>query len=36
MSPEAITRAIDLDDDSVMQQAVEQRGGDDGAAEDFT
>ncbi|SER23345.1 hypothetical protein SAMN05518866_10734 [Sphingobium sp. YR768] len=36
MSPEAITRAIDLDDDGVMQQAVEQRGGDDGAAEDFT
>lgn len=35
MSPEAIARAIDLDDDGVMQQAVEQRDGDDGATEDF-
>lgn len=36
MSPEAIARSIDLDNDGVMQQPVEERGGDNGAAEDFT
>lgn len=35
MSPKAIARAVDLDDDGVMQQAVKQCGCDDGAAEDF-
>ena len=30
-----VAGAFDLDDDGVMQQAVEQRGGDDGIAEDL-
>ena len=29
----AIAGALDLDDDGVMEQPVEQRGGDDGIAE---
>jgi hypothetical protein len=33
MLSEAIAGAFDLDDDGVMQQPVEQRGGDDGIAE---
>ena len=32
---EAVARALDLDDDSVVQEPVEQRGGDDGIAEDL-
>ena len=31
----AITGALDLNDDSMMEQPVEQRGGDDGIAEDL-
>src|SRR5215831_2984252 len=30
----AVTRSLDLDDDGMMEQTVEQRGGDDWAAED--
>ena len=32
---QAIARALDLDDDGVVKQPVEQRGGDDGIAEDL-
>jgi hypothetical protein len=32
---QAITRALDLDDDGVMEKAIEQCGGDDGVAEDL-
>ena len=32
---QAIARSLDLDDDGVVQQAIEERGGDDGIAEDF-
>ena len=32
---EAVAGALDLDDDGVVEQAVEQRGGDDGIAEDL-
>ena len=31
-----IARSLDLDDDGVVQQAIEQSGGDDGIAEDLT
>jgi hypothetical protein len=34
MLAQAIARAFYLDDDGVVQQAIEQRGGDDGLAED--
>jgi hypothetical protein len=33
MLSEAVAEAFDLDDDGVMEQPVEQRGGDDGIAE---
>lgn len=36
MPTQAVTRAVDLDDDGMMQQPVEQRGCDHGAAEDVT
>ena len=32
---QTIARAFDLDDDGVVQEAVEERGGDDGIAEDL-
>ena len=32
--PHAIAGALDLNDDGVMKQPVEERGGDDGIAED--
>ena len=32
---EAVAGALDLDDDRVVQEPVEQRGGDDGVAEDL-
>ena len=32
---QAIARSLDLDDDGVVEQPVEQRGGDDGIAEDL-
>src|SRR6056297_1526329 len=35
MGAKAVAGALDLDDDGVVQQAVEQRGGDDGIAEDL-
>ena len=35
MLAQAIARALDLDDDGVVQQPVEQRRGDDGIAEDL-
>ena len=35
MTAEAIAGALDLDDDGMVKQAVEQRGGDDGAAKDL-
>ena len=35
MTAEAIAGALDLDDDGMVKQAVEQRGGDDGAAKDI-
>ena len=34
MLTHTIARSLDLDDDGMMEQAVEQRGGDDWAAED--
>ena len=33
---EAVAGAFDLDDDGMVQQAIEQRCGDDGVAEDVT
>jgi hypothetical protein len=33
MAAEAIAGALDADDDGVVEEAVEQRGGDDGVAE---
>lgn len=33
MGAQAIAGAFDLDDDGVVEQSVEQRGGDDGVAE---
>ena len=33
MLTQAIARSFDLDDDGVVQQPIEQRGGDDGIAE---
>ncbi|RXH31891.1 hypothetical protein XH99_10410 [Bradyrhizobium nanningense] len=36
MFAEAIARALDLDDDGVVKQAIEQRGSDDGIAEDLS
>ena len=35
MMAQAIAGAFDLDDDGVVEQAVEERGGDDGVAEDL-
>ena len=35
MLAEAITGALDLDDDGMVEQAVQQGGGDDGVAEDL-
>jgi hypothetical protein len=35
MFAQAITRALDLEDDGVMKEPIEQRGGDDGIAEDL-
>jgi len=32
----AVARALDLDDDGVVEQPVEQRGGDDGIADHAT
>ena len=32
---QAVAGALDLHDDGVVQEAVEQRGGDDGVAEDL-
>ena len=32
----AVAGALDLDDDGVMQEPIEQRGGDDGVAEDLS
>jgi hypothetical protein len=32
----AVARSLDLDDDGMMEQTVEQRGGDDWTAEDVT
>ena len=32
----AIAGALDLNDDSVVEQPIEQRGGDDGIAEDVS
>lgn len=31
----AVAGALDLNDDGVMEQTVEERGGDDGVAEDL-
>ena len=36
MLTEAVARAFDLDDDGMVEKPVEQRGGDDGIAEDLT
>ncbi len=36
MLTKAIAGSLDLDDDGVMEKAVEQRGGDNGVAEDLT
>jgi len=33
---EAVAGAFDLDDDGVVEQTVEERGGDDGIAENLT
>ena len=33
MLPQTVARAFDLNDDGMMEQPVEQRGGDDGIAE---
>ena len=35
MTAEAIAGALDLDDNGMVKQAVQQRGGDDGAAKDI-
>ncbi len=35
VTAQAVAGAVDLDDDGVVEQAVEQRGRDDGATEDF-
>ena len=36
MLAEPITRSFDLDDDGVVEEAIEQRGGDNGIAEDLS
>jgi len=36
VSSQPIAGTLDLDDHGVVEQAIEQRGGDDGIAEDFT
>ena len=36
MATQPVACAFDLDDDGVMQQPVQKRGGDDGIAEDIT
>ena len=35
MGAQAVAGAFDLDDDGVVEEPVEQRGCDDGVAEDF-
>ena len=35
MLPQAVAGTFDLHDDGMMEQSVEQRGGDDGIAEDI-
>jgi len=35
MVSEPVAGAVDLDDDGMVQQPVEERGGDDGVAEDL-
>jgi hypothetical protein len=35
MTAEAIAGPLDLDDNGMVKQAVQQRGGDDGAAKDI-
>jgi len=36
MLAQAVTRSLDLDDDGVVKQAIEERGGDHWVAEDLT
>ena len=35
MGAQAVAGPLDLDDDGVVQEAIEERGGDDGIAEDL-
>ena len=36
MGAQSVTGALDLDDDGVVQEAIQQCGGDDGVAEDLS
>jgi len=36
VAAQAVARSLDLDDDSMVEETVEQRGGDDRITEDFT
>ena len=36
MLAQAVTRSLDLDDDDVMEETIEERGGDNWVAEDLT